>query len=75
MKMDLNRIERLTRAIRRIKEAKFTSNGYSVSMTELRYLTEETAREIRNALNDAIGDILKKFTTELRKELAACAKD
>lgn len=73
--MDLNRIERLTNAVRRIKEAKFKSDSTSVEMDKIGYLTEEVAREIRNALNDAIGDILKKFTAELRKELAACAKD
>lgn len=73
--MDLNRIERLTSALRRMKEAKFVSDSSSVSMEKISYLTEDTAREIRNELNAAIAPIMNKLKNELKKEMLACAKD
>lgn len=58
-----------------MKDAKFTSTGDSVSMGEIKYLTEDTAREIRIELNAAITPIMDKLKRELRKELMACAKE
>lgn len=68
--MDLSRIERFIGALRRIKDAKFSSDNSSVTFSKLEYLTEDFTRELGNKLNRAIGGIIEGLNRELKKELA-----
>lgn len=72
--MDLDRITRLTETLKVIREFSFTcTEGGRIQISAL-WFSKEQGHGLCDELNAAIGPIVQKLETELRRQLALCAK-